>query len=333
MVGWCTGVATIGGAFAGFIASQTRGSPWHQPLFDLLAAVAAIAFLLLVAAGVAALIAWVSPAFRRPARLIIDRWQATTDGIRAPAPALAMEIALPGTTSMRQPGDRPPWVRFVVQIACVQVGDDPDWPYIRAAFGAFLQKPAVAELLADLTHAGKDAAWARRATSTSSIIDMVLGDGVASARLELPDGIRRHGRVEGYALLVVHVEPRGADGTPAPPASPASWRRRFERALQLPGAFAALLSGELGLATSGEPPAQAGVRLEALRDMTELVDITGLATLPGAHRLSQFMVYLAACPDGAGTVSAADRMTRQMLEEALKVDLGANIELQAHHAG
>jgi hypothetical protein len=333
VVGWCTGVATIGGAFAGFIAAQAKGSPWHQPLFDLLTAIAAIAFLLLTAAGVAALITWASPAFHRPARLITDRWQATTDGIRAPAPALAMEIALPGTTYMRQPGDRPPWVRFVAQIACGRVGDDLDWPAIRAAFGAFLQRPAVAGLLADLTQAGQDAAWARQATSTSSIIDMVLGDGVAAARLELPGGIRRHGRVEGYALLVVHVEPRDADGAPAPPASPSSWRRHFERALQLPGAFAALLSGELGLAVSGEPPAQAGIRLEAPRDMTDLVDITGLVVLPGAHRLSQFMVYLTACPDGAGAVSGADRMTRQMLEEALKVDLDTDIELQDHHAG
>lgn len=51
VVGWCTGVATIGGAFAGFTASQTKGSPWHRPLFDLLTAIAAIAFLLLIAAG------------------------------------------------------------------------------------------------------------------------------------------------------------------------------------------------------------------------------------------------------------------------------------------
>jgi hypothetical protein len=332
VVAWCTGVATIGGAFAGFIASQAKGSPWHQPLFDVLAAIAAIAFLLLVAAGVAALAAWLHPVFRRPARLITSRWQVTTDGVQARAPALAMEIALPGTTYMRQPGDRPPWVRLVVQIACGQVGDNPDWPGIRAAFESFLHTPAVAELLADLTQAGQDAVWARQATSTSSIIDMVLGDGVASARLELPDGIRRHGRVEGYALLVVHAEPRGADGTPAPPASPSSWRRRFERALQLPAAFAAFLPGELGLTTSGEPPAQAGIRLEASRDMTDLVDITGLAALPGAQRLSQFMAYLTACPDGGSAVSAADKMTRQMLEEALKADLGADIELQDHHA-
>jgi hypothetical protein len=123
----------------------------------------------------------------------------------------------------------------VAQIGCGQIGEDPDWPAIRAAFTAFLDEPAITKLLADLTHVGQDAAWARQATSTSSIIDMVLGDGVASARLELPDGIRRHGRVEGYALLILHVEPRGTDGEPALPASPSSWQQRFERAVQLPG--------------------------------------------------------------------------------------------------
>ena len=134
---------------------------------------------------------------------------------------------------------------------------------------------------------------------------MVQGNGVASARLELPDGIRRHSRVEGYALLIIHVEPRGADGQTAPPASPASWRRRFERAMQLPGAFVALLSGALRLATSGEPPAQAGIRPEAPNDLTGLVDITGLAALPGAQRLSQFTACLAASPEGASAVSVA----------------------------
>lgn len=333
VIGWCTGVATIGGAFAGFIASQTKGSPWRQPVFDLLAAMAMVAFLLLIIVGAVTLVTWVRPALRRPARLVTGRWQMTSDGVQARAPALAMEIALPGTTYTKQPGDRPPWVRLVAQIGCGQVGEDPDWPAIRAAFTSFLQGPAVAELLADLTHAGQCAVWARQATNTSSIIDMVLGDGVASARLELPDGIRRHGRVEGYALLILHVEPRAADDTPAPPASPSSWRRRFERAVQLPGAFAVLLSGELGLVTSGEPPAQAGIRLESPRDLTKLVDITDLVALPGGQRLSQFMVYLAASPDGASAVSVAGKMTRQMLEEALKVDLGAESNLQEQHAG
>ncbi len=70
VIGWCTGVATIGGAFAGFIASQTKSSPWHLPVFVLLAAIAAIAFLLLITVGAVALVGWLSSAFRRPARLI-----------------------------------------------------------------------------------------------------------------------------------------------------------------------------------------------------------------------------------------------------------------------
>lgn len=64
--------------------------------------------------------------------------------------------------------------------------------------------------------------------------------------------------------------------------------------------------------------------------MTELVDIVGLAPLPGAQRLSQFMVYLTAWTDGASAVNVAGKMTRQMLEEALKVDLGADSSLQQH---
>ena len=45
------------------------------------------------------------------------------------------------------------------------------------------------------------------------------------------------------------------------------------------------------------------------------------------------MVYLAASPEGASAVSVADKMTRQMLEEALKVDIGTGINLQEQHAG
>lgn len=58
---------------------------------------------------------------------------------------------------------------------------------------------------------------------------------------------------------------------------------------------------------SGEPPAQARIRLEAARDLIGMVDITGLAVLPGAQPLSQFMTYLAACPDGTSGAGIADR--------------------------
>ena len=223
VIGWSTGVATIGGAFAGFIASQTKGSPWHQPVFDLLAAIAAVAFLLLVVGGAVALATWVSPAFRRPARLITSRWQVTTDGVQARAPALAMEIALPGTTHMKQPGDRPPWVRLAAQISCGQVGDDPDWPAIRAAFTAFLHGPAVADLLADLTHVGQDAACRRhlftwplwssgrvarprryQARATAEAADQLFGAGVRRwcSALVFGAGVRRRWPVAAHSSRV-----------------------------------------------------------------------------------------------------------------------------------
>lgn len=66
----------------------------------------------------------------------------------------------------------------------------------------------------------------------------------------------------------------------------------------------------------------------APRDLTELVDITGLAMLPGAQRLSQVLAYLAAFPAGVSAVSVAHEMTVQMLDEARQVDLGANSTLQ-----
>lgn len=42
------------------------------------------------------------------------------------------------------------------------------------------------------------------------------------------------------------------------------------------------------------------------------------------------MAYLTASPDGASAVNVAGKMTRQMMEEALKVDLGADGSFQQH---
>jgi len=55
----------------------------------------------------------------------------------------------------------------------------------QACGGRLPTRPAVAKLLADLTHAGTGAAWPRQATSTASIIDEVRGNDVAPQRLGL----------------------------------------------------------------------------------------------------------------------------------------------------
>jgi hypothetical protein len=61
-----------------------------------------------------------------PVPAITDTWQYTTDGNDARAAMMATDTAMPGTGYRLQPGDRPPWIRFVVTIACNQIGSDAD---------------------------------------------------------------------------------------------------------------------------------------------------------------------------------------------------------------
>ncbi len=109
---------------------------------------------------------------------------------------------------------------------------------------------------------------------------------VASARLELPGGGRRYGRDGHCATMILHVEPRDADGSTAARQPPEFWDARIQQALWIPKLLAELLA-DLGLRTSGEPPAQVGVRLEATRDLAEMVDISGTHQMRGAIRGSQ----------------------------------------------
>lgn len=65
-------------------------------------------------------------------------------------------------------------------------------------------------------------------------------------------------------MVVLYVEPRSPDGGPAPAASLAAWLRRFTLALAVPAALAGFLARDIGLATSDDPPAQAGLWLTAI---------------------------------------------------------------------
>lgn len=80
VIAWSGTVATVSGGFAGFIASQVK-SPMHSQLFLALAVIAMVAFLILIAAGIPDLIAWmrgpldaISRAIRRPRRLCTSKW-------------------------------------------------------------------------------------------------------------------------------------------------------------------------------------------------------------------------------------------------------------------
>src|SRR5260370_13847523 len=195
---------------------------------------------------------------------------------------------MPGTGYRLQGGDRPPWIRFIVLMACGQIGADVEAAQLWPIFMKFLKDQPVTSLVNSLTRPPLGTKWTRWATRSAGITDAVFTpgeekDAVASARLELPDGVPRQGREPGYAMLLLHFEPPAQSENRVMAARPVAWTDHLRRALELPDALNRLLTKQLGLSTSAEPPVVLGFRLEAQKDLTDLIDITGLTRLPGGQ--------------------------------------------------
>ena len=209
-------------------------------------------------------------------------------------------------------------------MACSQISadDDPDLHYL--CFESLLETSLVRSLIDSLTAYRREFTWWRWSATRPGVHEAVLGTyrermpTVASARLELPaEGPPLSGRDGRCATLILHVEPRAEDGRPAAPQSPEFWDERIRQALWLPRELARLLA-DLGLRTSGDPAVKVGVRLEATRDIAEMVDITGLHPMRGSIRNSQAIGYFIADRDGKPAEQAAATMCRDMLLYALK---------------
>lgn len=144
----------------------------------------------------------------------------------------------------------------------------------------------------------------------------------AASALFLPPtaGESLYGRDGRSATLILYVEPRTV-GDQVPPASDlATWSRRFSLALAAPSAFADFLDGDLGLATSNEPPAQLGVWLQSYQPLTVMVDIDGLQMLPGSSPSNQFIGWTFADPDGKPAAETARDLIVQLCEYTLHLD-------------
>src|SRR6516225_8927993 len=124
--------AWSGAVFAASIAVATligtldkvpaKNSLFHPSIY-----VAIGSFVILIASGAPDLYAWMLDGIRPLGKIVrrqvsgratFDRWQYTTDGLRAPALARAMEMSLAGISSLRSFPDRKPWVKFAMLIAC-----------------------------------------------------------------------------------------------------------------------------------------------------------------------------------------------------------------------
>ncbi len=181
-------------------------------------------------------------------------------------------------------------------------------------------------MLAELTTVHPDGRWTPWDGHGRFNFGAVLGSGdetapVAWARLLLPQAdTLPFGYDPRSAVFILHVYPRSPDGDPAPAANLASWHNRFVRALAIPGAHAAFLAQDLGLATTEDQPAQAGVYLDASHSMTELVDTEDLKSLPGSPASNWFMGWAISSPDGQQAPDLAREWLVQMCDSTLHVD-------------
>jgi hypothetical protein len=248
------------------------------------------------------------PRPRRPSRLeappapdlplpvpVTDRWQYTSDGDKARAAMHTFEFALPGTGYMMQPGDRPAWIRFVVVMPCSEIGPNAEAARLYSEFQMFLKDQPVISLVNSLTRPVAGMKWTRWATNSAAVIDAVFTPGsekeaAASARLELPDGTSRYFRDEHCAVLILHFEASALSDSALPQVGPVAWTDHVLRGLELPQALTRLLS-RLGLTTAAEPAVVLGVRLDAQRDLAELIDVTDLHELPGSQHKSVAIAY------------------------------------------
>jgi hypothetical protein len=266
-----------------------------------------------------------APALPAPSPVMTDRWLYTSDGDRARAAMRAGELVMPGTGYRLQPGDRPPWVRFLVLIACSQIAPDTEPAQLWPDFVGFLKDQPVISLVNGLTCSRPGVRWTRWATRSAGTIDAVFTtgeekDALASARLELPDGTRRSFRDERCALLILHFEPPAESGNGMSPMGPIAWTDHMKRALELPRALNRLLTEQLGLSTSADPPVVLGFRLDAPHDLAELIDVAGLNTLPGGHHGREAIGYFIDDPAGSLAPEVISRMISDVLLYALQAE-------------
>ncbi len=316
--------------FIGVIANRTS-SPWKNGWFLLWVVILGACIGLAVVATLPDISEWLGHPVKRmrgpgrQPRPYLERWLHTSEGLRSPAHMSALETTLPGTGYRKMPGERLPWVRFVILIACSRVGPDLDSRQLWSQFEAFLQQPAASNVASMMTGTRADLHWARRGTRRTGQIDAVLtagedDDAVAAVRLDLPDDSSSYGRDNRCAALIVHFEPPDREGRPAPTQIPDRWEGIFVQVLELAREFRRFLEQELGLSVSGEPPANIAFKLAPQQDIAEMIDATGYEELPGLQHRSEIIGYFISGRAGSEPAAVVGQMMTDVLRYGLAIE-------------
>ena len=339
LIAWSAGVSAVAATFVGVLVSRATTPLSQNPWFIACLVVACLSFAILLLAGFAVLVSWWRSREPRPAAAvaqptlpaaaITDRWRLSINDVSSEVLQLQNNgMSHPGYASRSTQENPPPSFRVGMSVACSPL--DPATPTtseVRLRFLSFLGEPPVMDLVRELTALGDGLAWRARDENPRHNFAAILSlpdteeAPVAWARLLLPEELtRRYGRDFRPAYFVLYVEPRSADGSPAPAASLASWHQCLSEALKLPAALAEFLAGQLSLSTSADPAAEIGVWLKAARVLAELIDVDGYASVEGSAQSNWYMGFAMADPDGQPLGDVAETWLRQLCDSALHLD-------------
>lgn len=263
-----------------------------------------------------------------PGPAVTDRWRAPADWSLAGALHHLGDNTLdhPSFSGPSPADPAPPSIRLGVVLACDRLpADTPSTSELRARFLRFLDQPAIADLLADLTHVPADAAWRSWSGNGRHSLCAVLPDAdgadqtplVAWARMNMPMPDPTGLQDPRFAEFVLVVEPRTVDGSPAAALALAAWPERMTRMLAVPGLLAHFLADGLHLTTHSQPPTQAGIWLHTSLTLSALVDHTGHEALPGTRPQPWFTAVCLADPVGVPAAAAAVGLVRQLCDHSL----------------
>ena len=220
----------------------------------------------------------------------------------------------------------PPYMRIGIRLPGQPLGSLPATSDIRVSFLAFLNRLPIRSILAATTIVEDSATWRAQDGQGRFNFGAVLSDGsenapVAWARLLLPQAEGSYyGQDAGRALLILHIEPRTPDGSPAPPVALPLWGKRLIHALDLPSSLDKFLARDLELSTTCSQPAQIAVSLQAPRSLSELVNTRNITALPGSPATNSFNAWATATPNGQGPAKLVQRWLTDMCDNALYLD-------------
>jgi hypothetical protein len=270
--------------------------------------------------------------------LVTDRWLYGSWDPRASAAMNLLDFYMPGANHNQQSTEFLAWVRLLAVMKCSDVDPDLQGRQLWSWLEQFLSQPPVNSIVSALTPPAEGLQWTRWATSFASTVDGILtlgteDEAVASVRLDLPDG-KGHRIESDSAYLMLNFEPARTGGKPLHAFKPDAWDDLIRQALEISALLATYLSTDLSLAIPAQPPIVFAVRLDAATDLGELIDVTGLESLPGGRRRRQAIGYFLGTKDGSLPSDAVKRMVTDVLRYGFTIERlrPRNLIAQAHDA-